>query len=288
MQARRVRAFTLVELPGVSRCKRAAFTLVELLVVIGIIAVLIGILMPVLGRARDQANKTACMSNMRQVMLAFMQYANANKDKCPFGARLDNPGGVDLPEDWVHWRTGINNEGLWSSSIAPYLGGKGEGLRNILRCPSDRGEDRITSTTGQYNYSYTMNMYFEPRDGYFPAAGGPAVRLSTTKRASEKILLAEENERTINDGFWAPGNYVGDVVPPAGADPTTGWVVNWDWLSIRHDNSKKEADPPSSTGPLDALPNLGRKGNVCFADGHVDFVSRKFAHSPQYLMPRVP
>ena len=266
-----------------ARRGRCGFTLVELLVVIGIIALLISILLPVLGRARDQANKTACMSNLRQVAIAFMQYANANKEKCPFGARADNPGGLDLPEDWVHYRQGINNEGLWSSAIAPYLGGKGAGLLNVLRCPSDRAEER--SSPGQYAYSYSMNMYFEPRPGYSPPEGQPPVRFSTTRRASEKILLAEENERTINDGFWAPGNYVGAPVP---GNYEANWVVNWDWLSIRHDNSKKEAEPPIAfTGPLQNLPNLNRRGNVCFADGHVDYVGRRFAHSPQYLLPRL-
>jgi prepilin-type N-terminal cleavage/methylation domain-containing protein len=265
--------------------RRGAFTLVELLVVIGIIALLISILIPVLGRARDQANKTVCMSNMRQVVIGFMLYAASNKDKCPFGSRLDNPGNADLPEDWIHWRTGINNEGLWTSSIAPYLGGKGEGLRNILRCPSDKLQDRITPSTGTYAYSYTMNMYFEPRAGYYPPEGGPPIRLSATKRGAEKILLAEENEKTINDGFWAPGNYNG---APAPDNVETGWVVNWDWLSIRHDNSKKESEPAvPNTGPLSNLPNRDKRGLCCFADGHVDFISRREAHSPKNLLPRL-
>jgi prepilin-type N-terminal cleavage/methylation domain-containing protein len=263
--------------------RRRGFTLVELLVVIGIIALLISILIPVLGRARDQANKVKCMSNLRQVLLAFMGYANANRDMCPFGSRSDNPGGVDLPEDWIHYRTGINNEGLWTSAIAPYLGGKGDALVNILRCPSDNVENR---EPGGYAYSYVMNMYYEPRPGYFPPEGHPPVKFSTTKRASEKIVLAEENERTINDGFWAPGNYSGTPNPQ---DSEENWVVNWDWLSVRHDNSKKEADPPVSfTGPLVNLPNKDARGVVCFADGHVDYLTRREAHNPWRLLPRQP
>jgi prepilin-type processing-associated H-X9-DG protein len=211
-----------------------------------------------------------------------MGYANANKDWCPFGSRADNPGGVDLLEDWVHYRGGIGGQGLWSSSIAPYLGGKGDGLIQILRCPSDNTDNR--TNPGQYPYSYVMNMYYEPRPGYFPPEGHPPVRLSTTKRASEKIILAEENERTINDGFWAPGNYVGTPDPN---NSEANWVVNWDWLSVRHDNSKKEAEPPvPNTGPLANLPNRDAKGQVCFADGHVDYIPRREAHNPRNLLPR--
>ena len=89
MIARRRNAFTLVELPAVSKGKRAAFTLVELLVVIGIIAVLIGILLPTLARARDQALRTACLSNLRQLHDAVLLYANANRDHVPLGYRAN-------------------------------------------------------------------------------------------------------------------------------------------------------------------------------------------------------
>jgi len=64
---------------------RRGFTLVELLVVIGIIAVLIGILLPTLGRAREAAKRTQCLSNVRELGSALRIYAAEFKDACPIG-----------------------------------------------------------------------------------------------------------------------------------------------------------------------------------------------------------
>src|SRR5439155_4061746 len=68
---------------NVSPKRMSAFTLVELLVVIGIIAVLIGILLPALSRAREQSRRTACLSNLRTLGHGFIMYANMYHDRLP-------------------------------------------------------------------------------------------------------------------------------------------------------------------------------------------------------------
>ncbi len=78
---------------------RAAFTLVELLVVVGIIAVLIGILLPVLSTAREHAKRTACLSNLHQIGLSIELYANANQGRLPNANAAEDETGVDEPVD---------------------------------------------------------------------------------------------------------------------------------------------------------------------------------------------
>ena len=84
-----------------NRRRQAGFTLVELLVVIGIIALLISILLPSLNRAREAAKRTQCLSNLRQAHQMFYMYAQQNKDQVPLGNSSDV-----MQYNYAIWRTG--------------------------------------------------------------------------------------------------------------------------------------------------------------------------------------
>src|SRR2546423_8819940 len=86
-----------------------AFTLVELLVVIGIIAVLIAILLPTLNRAREGGRRVACTANLRQVMQAVIMYGADNRGYFP-GSAVAYPlnSGAPFPSDWIHWEPNRN------------------------------------------------------------------------------------------------------------------------------------------------------------------------------------
>src|SRR2546423_6299274 len=75
----------------------AGFTLVELLVVIGIIAVLIAVLLPALSKAREQAKVTACLSNIRQLTTGWIMYANDNKGNLVWAGTSDKTAGSTPP-----------------------------------------------------------------------------------------------------------------------------------------------------------------------------------------------
>jgi len=160
------------------RLRWAGFTLIELLVVIAIIAILAAILFPVFAKARAKARQAACLSNMKQLVTAFLMYADDNKGKLPgFQSYFTYQGGQWVPRE---------------GGIIGYTKN-----RQIDQCPALTKSERNTPPP----WSYTINAYCTwvgARGVYDSSIAGRAefdgIPLSLYQKPSRTILLVDENK----------------------------------------------------------------------------------------------
>jgi len=214
--------------------QRRAFTLVELLVVIGIIAVLIGILMPALSRARKQAQVTQCLSNQRQLIMALLMYCNENKNTFPGGTgyfRWRNDAGAPQPftsiskgADYDHSAFNPYSCNADDESGPTYLTKYVKGSKQVPVCPNEPELKKVGSFAPNNlwtGYWYPMSLVYTPAQIWNGTAASPTPppqtpqKITGVKYPSQKVVIIDRktyhNSRFIVDTDKAPdmnGNLV--------------------------------------------------------------------------------
>jgi prepilin-type processing-associated H-X9-DG protein len=228
-----------------------AFTLVELLVVIGIIALLIAIILPVMGGVRRQSQVVRCQSNLKQLFTACQTFTidqNGERSPCPslIGEYRTDP---DVVRGCV-WAMDVSGQpgvaDLQYGVVWKYIGND-QVRRSLIFCPADDAELQLTANnkpSPNRNFSYSFNGYMKQKDELGRRKGTPILLV---KKPTDKIMIWEEVGP--NDSYC--------VNPASGID---------DRPSGRH--GKIGALQYGSSG----YGSAGR-GNFCFFDGHVEALS---------------
>jgi len=251
--------------------KKSAFTLIELLVVIAIIAILASILFPVFARARENARKAACQSNLKQIGIAMIMYTQDYDEKYPSAA---NGGATDGPD-------GKSNR--WYDVVNPYVKNK----QQVWICPTAGPLRRYGGsdgyTYGGYAYNVAGSQFNRnPFTGVGIANYGNGfgltnfaqtptyspVSLAEVQEPSETVLASDPCSRSYHDF-----NYRAEFL--------YAWS-DISYLPMLHGGPFNTADTDTATvdysvAELIAHPAGG--GNYLFADGHVKYLQVSYANS---------
>ncbi len=209
---------------------RSAFTLVELLVVVAVIALLVSILLPALGQARESAKQVVCLNNLRSLTLCWMVYSEDHNGEVPLGATSGSSGWVNHSgltyDDREDQLKAVKRGTMWE-----YCGEN----EDIFACPT---------CVNDYARTYSMpDSYLNPDSGVITTAGATrdmvVVKIEQLQNVDRRMVFLDEG--IIGHTTWSIFYFQSrwwDVVPIHHDDGTTlsfgdGHCESWRWVDDR-------------------------------------------------------